>query len=148
MRSGERRRRGWDYDPPPPSRPPRTGKLDEDLRRRPAAGSHIAATLAILFAILIVAAGLVAFHVVNPKGISLPPNFRVPTTFKIGNRTVSLRGIVTSSPQVTASPQTAASPEATPLPAIHNSPDTDCGHAGQCTSGEFAAVVDGLRRQW
>lgn len=152
MRSGEKRRRGWDYDPPPPPRAPRSRKLDERATRAPAR-SHTAGILATLFAILIIVGGLAAFHVVDPNGISLPMAFKkisLPTSFKIGDRTFSLHGIVTSSRQAApASPQIApAPPQITPLPTMHNSPDTDCGHAGQCTSGEFAGVIDGLRRQW
>jgi hypothetical protein len=41
-----------------------------------------------------------------------------------------------------------SSSEMTPLPAIHNSPDTKCNDREQCTDEEFAGLVESLRRQW
>ncbi|MGC9953638.1 MAG: tetratricopeptide repeat protein [Rhizomicrobium sp.] len=35
-----------------------------------------------------------------------------------------------------------------PLPAIHNSPDTECDYQRQCTDSEFVSVRDSLQRQW
>ena len=35
-----------------------------------------------------------------------------------------------------------------PLPATHNSPDTQCENGRQCTDEEFAILLDGLHRQW
>ena len=36
----------------------------------------------------------------------------------------------------------------TPLPRIHNSPDTHCDYQRQCTDAEFTEVVETLKRQW
>jgi hypothetical protein len=78
-------------------------------------------------AMLIIVACVVAFRAIDFKRISVP---------------AALRRINSSIPFHTSAP----SSEMTPLPAIHNSPDTECSQ--QCTDEEFAGLVDSLRRQW
>ena len=79
--------------------------------------------LTLLMAALIVTAYIVKFHAIDLNRIA------VPAAVKIGNRTVSFR-------------------ETTPVPAIHNSSETECESHSQCTDAEFAGLADSLRRQW
>lgn len=85
---------------------------------------------------LIIAAGVVAFRAIDFKRIS------VPAALKRINSSIPLHKSAPS-PETTPLP-----PEMTPLPAIHNSPDTECNNRKQCTDEEFADLVDSLRRQW
>jgi hypothetical protein len=78
---------------------------------------------------LIMVACIVAFRAIDFKRISVP---------------AALERINSSIPFHKSAP----SSEVTPLPAIHNSPDTECNNRQQCTGEEFAGLVDSLRRQW
>ena len=82
-----------------------------------------------LIAMLIIGGCVVTFRAVDFKRISVP---------------AALKRINSSLPFHKSAPAS----EITPLPAIHNSPDTDCDNGKQCTDEEFAGLVDSLRRQW
>ena len=129
MRSDDRRRRGWNYDAPPIPKSTRSEVHDRDARRSPSSRNLAAGLLTILIAMLIIAACVVAFRATDFKRISVP---------------AALKRINSSIPFHKSAP----SSEMTPLPAIHNSPDTECDKGKQCTDEEFAGLVDSLRRQW
>ena len=129
MRSDDRRRRGWNYDAPPISKSTRSAIHDRDARRSPSTRNLATGFLTILLAMLIIVACVVAFRAIDFKRISVPP---------------ALKRIISSIPFHKSAP----SSEMTPLPAIHNSPDTECSDHKQCTDEEFAGLVDSLRRQW
>ncbi|MGB7196708.1 MAG: hypothetical protein WBG23_00285 [Acidobacteriaceae bacterium] len=78
---------------------------------------------------VIIVACVVAFRAIDFKRIS------VPAALKRINSSIPFQ-------------ESASSSEMTPLPAIHNSPDTECNNRKQCTDEEFAGLVDSLRRQW
>jgi hypothetical protein len=78
---------------------------------------------------LIITASVVAFRATDFRRIS------VPAALKRINSSILFH-------------KSAPSSEMTPLPAIHNSPDTECDKGKQCTDEEFAGLVDSLRRQW
>ncbi len=129
MRSDDRRRGGWNYDAPPIPKSTRSEIHDRDARRSPSIRHLAAGLLTILIAMLIIVGGVVAFRVIHFKRISVP---------------AALKRINSSIPFHKSAP----SSEMTPLPAIHNSPDTECNNRKQCTDEEFAGLVDSLRRQW
>ena len=76
----------------------------------------------------VITACVVAFHAVDFKGTS------VSAALKRVSRSIPFHGFALSS-------------SITPLPAIHNSADTECDNR-QCTDEEFAGLADNLRRQW
>jgi hypothetical protein len=78
---------------------------------------------------LIIGACVATFSAIDFKRISVP---------------AALKRINSSIPFHKSAPSSAI----TPLPAIHNSPDTACDNRTQCTEAEFAGLVDSLRRQW
>jgi hypothetical protein len=81
-----------------------------------------------------VVVGVLAFHVF--KIDSIP----IPAALKMGKSSTPQH-----LPDATAN---ASSSAMTPLPAIHNSKDTECADRRQCSNSEFADLVDNLRRQW
>ena len=129
MRSDDRRRRGWNYDAPPTPKSTRSEIRDRDARRSPSTRNLAAGLMTILIAMVIIAACVVAFRAIDFKRISVP---------------AALKRINISIPFHKSAP----SSEMTPLPAVHNSPDTECNNHQQCTDEEFAGLVDSLRRQW
>ena len=129
MRSDHRRRRGWNYDAPPIPKSTRSEILDREARRSPSTRNLTAGLLRILIAMLIVVSCIVASRAIDFKRIS------VPAALKLINSSIPFH-------------KSAPSSEMTPLPAIHNSPDTECNDRKQCTEEEFADLVDSLRRQW
>jgi hypothetical protein len=129
MKSDNRRRRGWNYDAPPIAKSVRSEIHDRDARRSTSTRNFAAGLLTILIAMLIIAACVAAFRAIGFKRISVP---------------AALKRITSSIPFHKSAP----SSEMTPLPAIHNSPDTECDDRKQCTDEEVAGLVDGLRRQW
>jgi hypothetical protein len=129
MRSDGRRRRGWNYDAPPIPKSTRSEIHDRDARRSPSTRHLAAGLLTIFIAMLIIVACVVAFRAIDFKRISVP---------------AALKRINSSIPFHKSAP----SFEMTTLPALHNSPDTECNDRKQCTDEEFAGLVDSLRRQW
>jgi hypothetical protein len=129
MRLEGRRRGGWDYDAPPIPKSTRPEIDDRDARKPPSIPHLGAGLLTIFLAMLIIVGCVVAFRVIDFKRISVP---------------AALERINSSLPFH----KSTASSEMTPLPAIHNSPDTECNGREQCTGEEFAGLVDSLRRQW
>ena len=129
MRSEDRRRRGWNYDGPPMPKSSRSETHDRDARRSPSTRHLVTGLLTILIAMLIIGGCVVTFRAIDFKRISVP---------------AALKRINSSIPFHKSAP----SSEMTPLPAIHNSPDTECNDRKQCTDEEFADLVDSLRRQW
>jgi hypothetical protein len=125
----DHRRRGWNYDAPPIAKSTRSEIHDRDARRSPSTRNFAAGLLTILIAMLIIAACVAAFRAIDFKRISVP---------------AALKRINSSIPFHKSAP----SSEMTPLPAVHNSPDTECDNRKQCTDEEVAGLVDGLRRQW
>jgi|ERR1700678_1954173 hypothetical protein len=128
MRSDNRRRRGWSYDAPPIPKSTRSEIHGRDARRSPSTRNLAAGLLTILIVLLIIVA-CVAFRPIDFKRIP------VPAVLKQINSSIPFH-------------KSAPSSEMTPLPAIHNSPDTECNNHKQCTGEEFAGLVDSLRRQW
>ena len=128
MRSDKRRRRGWNYDAPPIPKSARSEIHGRDARSSPSTRNLAAGLLTILIGLLIIVA-CVAFRVIDFKRIPVP---------------AALKQVDSSVPFHKSAP----SSEMTPLPAIHNSPDTECNNHKQCTGEEFAGLVDSLRRQW
>jgi hypothetical protein len=128
MRSDKRRRRGWNYDAPPIPKSTRSEIHGRDARSSPSTRNLAAGLLTILIGLLIIVA-CVAFRVIDFKRIPVP---------------AALKQVDSSVPFHKSAP----SSEMTPLPAIHNSPDTECNNHKQCTGEEFAGLVDSLRRQW
>jgi hypothetical protein len=129
MKSGDKRRRGWNYDAPPIPRSTRSEINDREARRSPSTRNLAAGLLKISIAMLIIAVCVVAFGAIYFNRIS------VPAALKRIHRPLPFH-------------ESAPPPEITPLPAIHNSPDTECDKGKQCTDEEFAGLVDSLRRQW
>jgi hypothetical protein len=128
MASSSKRRRGWNYDPPPISESTRSKIYDRKPRRSPFARNLVLGMLTLLIGTLIVAACIVKFHDIDLSHVA--SRIAVPSALKIGSRTIRLRE------------------NNTPVPAIHNSPETECESNRQCTDTEFAGLVDSLRRQW
>jgi hypothetical protein len=89
----------------------------------------VAGLLTMLMAMTIIVGCVVAFRTIDFKRISVP---------------AALERIHSFIPVHKSAP----SSEMTPLPAIHNSLDTECKSHKQCTDEEFAGLVDSLRRQW
>jgi hypothetical protein len=129
MRSDDKRRGGWNYDPPPIPKSTRSEIRERDARRSPPARNPATGFLKILIAMLIIVACVVAFRAIDLKRIS------VPAALERINRSIPFH-------------KSAPSSEMTPVPAIQNSPDTECNNRKQCTDEEFAGLVDSLRRQW
>lgn len=126
-----KRRRGWNYDPPPLAESTRSDKIrNGDVRRwSPFTRYVVAGIVTIPVAVVIIAACVVILPTIYPKR---PP---VPAVVETTDRPVPPREPVPS-------------PGITPVPTIHNSPDTECESRRQCTDEEFEGVVDSLRRQW
>jgi hypothetical protein len=129
MKSHDKRRGGWNYDPPPIPKSTRSEIRERDARRSPSTRNLGAGLLKIFLALLIIVACVVAFRAIDFKRISVP---------------AALERINSSIPFHKSAP----SSEMTPLPAIQNSPDTECKNGNQCTDEEFAGLVDSLHRQW
>jgi hypothetical protein len=128
MRSPDRRRGGWNYDPPPIPQSTRSAIRDRDAPRSPYARNLALGLLRIFIAMSIITACVVAFRAVEFKGSS------VSAALQRVSRSIPFHGF-------------APSPSITPLPAVHNSADTECDNR-QCTDEEFAGLADNLRRQW
>jgi hypothetical protein len=128
MRSDGRRRRGWNYDAPPIPKSTRSEIHDRDAQKSPSTRSLAAGLLTIFITMLMIVACVAAFRATDFKRISVP---------------AALKRINSSLPFPKSSPS-----EMTPLPALHNSPDTECNDRKQCTDEEFAGLVDSLHRQW
>jgi hypothetical protein len=88
-----------------------------------------AGLLITLLAMVIFAACFVAFRTIDSKQISVP---------------AALTRVLRSTPLHPSAPASAI----TPLPPVHNSPDTECDDHRQCTDEEFAGLTDSLGRQW
>jgi hypothetical protein len=85
--------------------------------------------LTMLIAILMIPAGFMLVRMVDAKHLS------APAAAKTGS--------------VSVPPQEApSSVEMSSVPAIHNSPDTECEDHMQCTDDEFKDLTDSLGRQW
>jgi hypothetical protein len=82
-----------------------------------------AGLLITLLAMVIFAACFVAFRSIDVKQISVP---------------AALTRVRPSAPAAAI----------TPLPPLHNSPDTECDDHRQCTDEELAGLTDSLGRQW
>jgi hypothetical protein len=139
MRSNDKRRRGWNYDAPPVPKSTRSEIHDRDARRSPSIRNLAAGLLTILIAMLVIVACVVAFRAFDFKHISVPAALK-----RIYSSIPVQKSPVQKSPVQKSAPPS----EMTPLPAIHNSPDTECNNRKQCTDEEFAGLVDSLRRQW
>jgi hypothetical protein len=166
MRSEGRRRQGWNYDPPPMPKPTRSEIYDRDARSSASTHHLLTGLLTILIALLVIIASITAFSVIDFKQISVAAALQrisVPTALKGISVPAAFKRIDSSIPfhksaSATSAPATSApapsqsapapSSESTPLPAIHNSPDTECHNGQQCTDEEFADLADSLRRQW
>ena len=129
MKSHDKRRGAWNYDPPPIPKSTRSEIRERDARRSPSTRNLGAGLLKIFLALLIIVACVVAFRAIDFKRISVP---------------AALERINSSIPFHKSAP----SSEMTALPAIQNSPDTECKNGNQCTDEEFAGLVDSLHRQW
>ena len=129
MRSHDKRRGAWNYDPPPIPKSTRSEIRDRDARRSSSTRNPGTGLLKIFLALLIIVGCVVAFRAIDFKRISV---------------SAALERIKSSIPFHKSAP----SSEMTPLPAIQNSPDTECKNGKQCTDEEFAGLVDSLHRQW
>jgi hypothetical protein len=132
MRSEGRRRGGWNYDAPDAPPIPKATRSEIRVRvarRSPSTRNLAPGFLTILLGMLIIVGCVVAFRAIDFKRISVP---------------AAIERINSSIPFHKSAPAS----EMTPLPAIHNSPDTECNNRQQCTDEEFAGLVDSLRRQW
>ena len=137
MRSYDRRRGAWNYDPPPIPKSTRSEIRDRNPRRSRSTHNLGAGLLTIFLALLIFVACVVAFRAIDFKRISVPAAL---------DRISSYIPFHKSAPS--SDHNSAPSSAMTPVPAIHNSPDTECNNRKQCTGEEFAGLVDSLRRQW
>lgn len=126
MRASNKRRRGWNYDEPAITELARPRIRDQ--RSRPSSSRHSLLPALIVLIVMLTAAGLVVLRVVDFNRFT-------SATVRIASRYFPLR-------------QATQSSEIPPLPATHNSPDTQCENGRQCTDEEFAILLDGLRRQW
>jgi hypothetical protein len=113
---------------------------------------------------LVIAASVTAFSVIDFKRIPVPAalqHISVSAALKGISVSAAIKRIDSSIPShksaaatsaaATSAPATSApatSSESTSLPAMHNSPDTQCNNGQQCTDEEFADLADSLRRQW
>jgi hypothetical protein len=88
-----------------------------------------AGLLITLLAMVIFAACFVAFRTIDFKRIHVP---------------AALTRVQPSTPLQPSAPASAT----TPLPPVHNSPDTKCDDRRQCSDEEFAGLTDSLGRQW
>jgi hypothetical protein len=129
MRVAERRRRGWNNDASPVPRVP-GAKIHQRVVRMSGSTRKLGAGLLItLLAMVIFAACFVAFRAIGSKQILLP---------------AALTRVQRSAPSHPPAPASAI----TPLPPLHNSPDTECDQHRQCTDEEFTGLTDSLGRQW
>ena len=129
MRVVERRRRGWNNDAPPVPRLTGAKIHQRAVRMSPFTRKLGAGLLITLLVMVIFAACFVAFHVIGSKQISFP---------------AALTHVHRSAPLHPSAPASAI----TPLPPLHNSPDTECDQHRQCTDEEFAGLTESLGRQW
>jgi hypothetical protein len=128
VKRASKRRQAWDFEPPLPAPSRRVTRDTDEPRSRSGRNVGIAVFLFLLIAVAAVC--LVRFY-----GLDL-------------NR---LRSVMPAKPETAALPVQAkptAAPQGTPVPVIHNSPDTTCDGRRQCSSSEFAELSDSLRRQW
>jgi hypothetical protein len=127
MRSVNKRRQGWDYNPPPPDPARRSSSGDRDRKPRLARIVGIGAVLVVIVTVI------AAVYMVKYQGFDVS-RLRVPMARQTAD---------------TAEPTRAAAPaEATPVPTIHKSPDTTCGGSKQCSDADFADLTGSLSRQW
>lgn len=130
MKVVERKRAGWNNNDAPPV-PGSTGAKTHEraVRMSPFTRKLGVGLLITLLAMVIFAACFVAFRTMDSKRIS------VPAALTPGDRSPA------SQPSAPAS-------AITPLPAVHNSSDTECGEHRQCTDEQFTGLLDSLGRQW
>jgi hypothetical protein len=129
MRVVDRRRGGWNDDAPPLPRSAGAKIHERAVRMSPFTRKLGAALLITLLAMVIFAACFVAFRTIDSKQISVP---------------AALTRVHRSTPLQPSAPASTI----TPLPPVHNSPDTECDDHRQCTDEEFAGLMDSLGRQW
>jgi hypothetical protein len=129
MRVVDRRRGGWNYDAPPVPRSTGAKIHERAVRMSPSTRKLGAGLLITLLAMVVFAACFVAFRTIDFKQTSVPS---------------ALTRILRSTPLHPSAPASAI----TPLPPVHNSPDTECDDHRQCTDEEFAGLTDSLGRQW
>jgi hypothetical protein len=98
---------------------------------------------------LIIVASITAFSVIDFKRISVAAALQRISVTAVLKR-ISVPAAVKRIDSFISFHKSAPSPssEVTPLPAIHNSPDTECDNGEQCTDEELAGLVESLRRQW
>jgi hypothetical protein len=134
----QRRRGGWNWDEPSVPEPTAPGagrKTGGSRGARPSSATRRSAAWVWLVLVAgVVVAGLLVYLVLQFN------NVPIPSLGKIG-----IRPSQSLHPGATQKP---SSPALTPLPAIHNSTDTECGDHRQCSDSEFAGLADNLRRQW
>jgi hypothetical protein len=134
MHASNKRRRGWNYDEPAVSELPRPRIRDQESRHSSGSQSLLPA-LIVLIGIL-TAAGFVFLHAGDfNRFASAAVRIAESAVARIASRFLPLR-------------QASPSPETVPLPATHNSTDTECESGRPCTDEEFASLLDSLRRQW
>jgi hypothetical protein len=127
VRSINKRRQGWDYNPPPPDPARHSSPGDRDRKPR------LARILGLIAVLIFLVTVIAAVYLVKVQGLDLT-RLRVPMARKTADTTAPVR------------PD--APPEAIPVPAIRKSPDTTCGGRGQCSDAEFADLTGSLTRQW
>ena len=129
MRVVDRRRGGWNYDAPPVPRSNGAKIHERAVRMSPVTRKLGVGLLITLLLMVIFAASFVAFRTIDFKQIPVP-------------------AVLTRVHRSTPLPPSAPPAAVTPLPAVHNSPETECDDHRQCTDEEFAGLTDSLGRQW
>jgi hypothetical protein len=129
MRVADKRRVGWNNDAPPAARPADAKIQQRAVRMSPFTRKLGTGLLITLLAMVIFAACFVAFRTIGFKRTSVP---------------AALTGVDRSAPSHPSVPASVI----TPLPPVHNSPDTKCDDRRQCTDEEFTGLTESLGRQW
>jgi hypothetical protein len=161
MRAENRRRQGWNYDPPPMPKSTRSEIYDRDARSSASTRHLVAGLLTILIAMLIIAGSVTAFSVIDfkripvpaalqhisvsaaLKGISVPAAIkRIDSSIPFHKSTAATSAAATSAAATSAAATSApaTSPAATPAPAtssaITSLPAIHNSPDTQCNNGQ------------
>jgi hypothetical protein len=146
MSSGRKRRAGWNYEEAPI--PPLASKARDKREARP---SHLVRNFLsalLLLLLLPVAVDLFVFPFMHLKELSRSVSSQIASRSMLLLHRVSPAQKSDPPAPPGVAPAQSSPPVSTPMPALHNSADTECADHSQCSAAEFSSLLETMQRQW